>query len=63
MHIPGPYSDDTWQWLPEAWGDRPVAGGESNGPADVLREIGLLLAIPLAGAGIVGLILRAAGIT
>lgn len=54
MHIPGPYSDDTWQWLPDAWRETQTARDESNGPASVIWDIGVLLVVPLAGAGIVG---------
>jgi hypothetical protein len=63
MHIPGPYSDDTWQWLPDAWKEKQTARTESNRPARVLWDIGVLLAIPLASAGIVCLLLKSAGIT
>jgi hypothetical protein len=62
MHIPGPYSDDTWQWLPDAWKDTQAVRAETNRPARVVWDIGVLLAIPLVSAGIVGLFLKSAGI-
>lgn len=62
MHIPGPYSDDTWQWLPNAWKETQDTRGYANRPAQVLWDIGVLLAIPLVSAGIVGLFLKSAGI-
>jgi len=62
MHIPGPYSDDTWQWVPNAWSANDTASVRFNRPARVIQEIGVLLAIPLASAAIVGIFLKAAGI-
>jgi hypothetical protein len=63
MHIPGPYSDDTWQWLPDARKETQTVRRESNRPAQVIWDIGVLLAIPLASAGIVCLFLKSVGIT
>ena len=57
MRIPGPYSDDAWQWPPEAAEARRAAS--LNSPARVLWEFGLVLLVPLAGAGVVGLVLEA----
>jgi hypothetical protein len=62
MQIHGPYSDDTWQWVPDAWKETDAAAKQKNRPAGVVWEIGLVLAIPLASAGIVGLFLKTAGI-
>jgi len=62
MHIPGPYSDDTWQWLPDAWNETRKARDDSNRPAQVFWDIGVLLAVPLVSAGIVCLFLKSAGL-
>ena len=59
MRIPGPYSDDTWQWLPDSreTGGIVQQASKDNSPARVLWELGLVLLIPLAGAGVVALAL------
>jgi hypothetical protein len=61
MRIPGPYSDDTWDWMSRS--DDVVkpdtAAQAHNGISRVVWELGLMLAIPLVGAGLVGLTLKA----
>ena len=62
MRIPGPYSDDTWDWLPRERGNserRSVSPGNDNSPPRVLWEMGLALAVPLVGVGVVELVLNA----
>jgi hypothetical protein len=60
MRIPGPYSDDTWDWLPRSNGlDARAEPKATNRPAHVLWELGLVLLVPLAGVGIVDLVLNA----
>lgn len=64
MRIPGPYSDDTWQWLPDARNVRkpaPKASPDSS-PVRVVWELGLVLLVPLCGAAVVGLALKALNI-
>jgi hypothetical protein len=60
MHIPGPYSDDTWNWLPDTRdGDETATNLSSdNSPVSVVWELGLVLLVPLCGAGIVGVALK-----
>lgn len=62
MHIPGPYSDDTWQWFPDAWTETRKARDDAHRPAQVFWDIGVLLAVPLVSAGIVCLFLKSAGL-
>jgi len=62
MRIPGHYSDDTWQWLPEAADEPPGKAAALNSPGHVVWEFGLVLFVPLAGAGLVGLVLEALNI-
>jgi len=59
MRIPGPYSDDTWQWQPQASFDAKPKVSSANSVGHVLWELGLVLLVPLAGAGLVGLVLEA----
>ena len=62
MQIHGPYSDDTWNWLPEAWekaDEKPIA---VNRFPQVIWDLGVLLAVPLVSAAIVCLFLKTAGI-
>lgn len=61
MRIPGPYSDDTWDAM-----SRPLDAAEAaakaqaaNGISHVLWELGLMLFVPLAGASLIGLTLKA----
>ena len=60
MRIPGPYSDDTWDWLPR---ERDIAQkkvkGAANSASRVAWEMGLALLVPLAGIGAVELVLNA----
>lgn len=62
MRIPGPYSDDTWQWLPDAAEEPRADIAVANAPGRVLWEFGLVLFVPLAGAVVVGLVLGALNI-
>lgn len=65
MPMPAPFFDGGWNW-PSSLRDqakvkqpnvvRPRAN--ENSPGRVLWELGLVLAVPLAGAGLVELILR-----
>ena len=59
MRIPGPYSDDTWQWLPDGGetGGIMQQASKDNSPVHVLWELGMVLLVPLAGAGVVALAL------
>ena len=59
MHIPGPYSDDTWQWLPDA---RKAARRPILPAGTCPMGIGLSC-LPARSAAIVGLSLKSAGIT
>ncbi|MGB8365859.1 MAG: hypothetical protein ACLQUZ_00325 [Rhizomicrobium sp.] len=65
----GPYIDDSWDWLPHttekadtgqtkaAYAGRKAVN--DNSPGHVLRELGLVLLVPLAGAALVELVLGA----
>ena len=64
MRIPGPYSDDTWDWMSRS---RDAAEMDArlqtaNGISRVLWELGLVLFVPLVGAGVVELVLKALSI-
>jgi len=58
MRIPGPYSDDTWDWLPQSKTAAETAPPAKNGVARVAWELGLVLMVPLVGAGVVELVLK-----
>lgn len=62
MQIHGPYSDDTWNWLPEAWEKTDEKTADANRFPHVIWDLGVLLAVPLISAAIVGLFLKTAGI-
>ena len=69
MRMPGPYIDDSWDWLPHttekadtgqtkaAYAVRKAVN--DNSPGHVLCELGLVLLVPLAGAALVELVLGA----
>jgi hypothetical protein len=61
MRISGPYSDDTWDWLPqERSGDKTaLKPHRTNSASRVAWEMGLALLVPLAGIGVVELVLNA----
>jgi hypothetical protein len=62
MRIPGPYSDDTWDWLPRERGANQrkfVSHNHNNKPSRVLWELGLALLVPVLGVGVVELVLSA----
>jgi len=63
MRIPGPYSDDTWEWLPRARDVAKAKPAPDNSPSRVLFELGVVLLVPLAGAGGAGLVLKSLGIS
>lgn len=58
MRLPGPFSDDTWDWLPHSEEARPSTATAANSASRVLWELGLVLCVPLAGAGLVELLLE-----
>jgi hypothetical protein len=60
VHIPGPYSDDTWQWLPVA--QKEVDAMDANRFPRVVWDIGVVFALSLACAGFVGVLLQSAGV-
>lgn len=64
MRIPGPYSDDTWDWMSRSQDvvDTNARIRTANGISRVVWELGLVMFVPLMGAGAVGLILKAFGI-
>lgn len=57
MRIPGPYSDDTWDWLPRESAEGKYVSNDNNKPARVAWEMGLALLVPLLGVGVVELVL------
>jgi hypothetical protein len=59
MHIPGPYSDDTWYLLLRAQREEARKSPKRNSLPQVLWEAGLTLLVPLCGAIGLGLLLRA----
>lgn len=60
MRMPGPYYDDGWDWLPSKRAEvSPRAAANENSPRRIAWELGLVLLVPLAGAGIVELVLTA----
>jgi len=65
MRIPGPYSDDTWDWLPREreGNERKFVSNDNNKPTRVFWEMGLALLVPLVGIGAVGLVLKSLGIS
>jgi len=62
MRIPGPFSDDTWDWLQQSKTAAETARPAKNGVTRVVWELGLVLMIPLVGAGVVELVLKALAI-
>jgi hypothetical protein len=62
MPMPAPFFDNGWNWSAqrEAAPTRPAdAVRKANSPRHVLWEIGLVLVVPLVGAGLVEMILTA----
>ena len=59
MRIPGPYSDDTWDWLPRAAEEAKPEAAAANRPARILWELGVVLLFPLAGVALVDVVLTA----
>jgi hypothetical protein len=61
MRIPGPYSDDTWDWLPQDKSGSKTTHKPrgANSASRVAWEMGLALLVPLAGVGAVELVLNA----
>jgi len=61
MRIPGPYSDDTWDWMSRSqdFEGTDARTQATNGLPRVLWELGLVLFVPLAGTGVIELVLRA----
>lgn len=64
--MPAPFFDNGWNWSSSVRNriatnrneiSRPRAN--DNSPGRVLWELGLVLAVPLAGAGLVEMVLRA----
>jgi len=54
MRIPGPYSDDSWDLLPA---NENRSAKAKNGFPQVAWELGLVLLVPLVGAGVVEFVL------
>jgi len=61
MRMTGPFSDDTWDWLPQSReaDQSPHAAASSNDAKHIIWELGVVLLVPLAGAGLVELVLNA----
>lgn len=61
MRVPGPFSDETWDFLPQGRRAAPPRPSRRNANAfpRVLWELGLVLLVPLAGAGAVEMVLHA----
>ena len=61
MRIPGPYSDDNWDWKSRSQDvvETHAKTRDANGISRVVWELGLVLFVPLMGAGGVELILKA----
>jgi hypothetical protein len=69
MRIPGPYFDDSWDWLPRSHetaellrskaAHRGLSKTNENSPGRVIAELSFVLLVPLAGAAVVELILLA----
>lgn len=63
MRIPGPYSDDTWLLLSRPQRAEPRKTPAKNDFPHVAWELGLVLCVPLAGASIIGMLLKAFSIS
>jgi hypothetical protein len=61
MRFPGPYSGDTWDWMPRSQDVAEIDAQTkaANGVSRVVWELGLVLFVPLVVAGIVELALQA----
>ena len=59
MHIPGPFFDHNWDWRSRSREIQDAQQQSGTNAGRIAWEIGVILLIPLAGAGMVEVLLRA----